>query len=226
MGTPRDMLKPTEAAVVAHVAVRDINRIFDEDIFPSEIFSSLFDDNRRVSAIGCGLISFYFETALRLTAAERLSVVREVSERLSTEVMHTPLKRALAAMKAEKRLWMVKDECLTVDLSPFFRGVAERLNRLSAARDLVVSDPDILDGMPVIRGTRIPVYDVAASVKAGIPFERILAAYPSLDRDKVELAALYAEANPARGRPRSSDTLPKGAVIVSDRRVPRRRKAT
>jgi uncharacterized protein (DUF433 family) len=94
------------------------------------------------------------------------------------------------------------------------------LDRLAAARELVVSDPDILGGAPVIRGTRIPVYDVAASVAAGLPMTRILAAYPSLDADKVELAAIYAEANPARGHPRSGDEFPKGAVVVSDRRVP------
>ena len=76
-----------------------------------------------------------------------------------------------------------------------------------------------------MRGTRVPVHDVAASVAAGLPTDRILAAYPSLDADKIELAAIYAEANPARGRPRTSDEFPKRAVIVADRRVPRRRKA-
>jgi uncharacterized protein (DUF433 family) len=40
----------------------------------------------------------------------------------------------------------------------------------------IVSDPDILGGMPVIKGTRLPVYDLAASVRAGIPRDRILAA--------------------------------------------------
>jgi uncharacterized protein (DUF433 family) len=88
-----------------------------------------------------------------------------------------------------------------------------------------VTDPDVLGGTPVIRSTRIPVYDVAASVAAGVPADRILAAYPSLDADKIELATIYAQANPARGRPRSSDEFPKGAVILADRRVPRRRKA-
>ena len=83
----------------------------------------------------------------------------------------------------------------------------------------------MLGGSPIIRGTRIPVYDVAASVAAGVPTDRVLAAYPSLDADKVELAAIYAEANPARGRPRTNGELPEGAIIVADRRVARRRKA-
>ena len=99
------------------------------------------------------------------------------------------------------------------------------MDRLAAARELVVTDPNILGGTLVIRGTRISVYTLAASATAGLPTDRILAAYPSLDADKIELATIYAEANPPRGRPRSGDGLPKGAVIVADRRVPRRRKA-
>lgn len=93
------------------------------------------------------------------------------------------------------------------------------------AREIVVSDPDVLGGAPVMRGMRVPVYDVAASVAAALPIDRILAAYPSLDGDKIELAAIYAEANPARGHPRASEGLSKGAVIVADRAVPHRRKA-
>lgn len=34
--------------------------------------------------------------------------------------------------------------------------------------DLVTTDPEILGGMPVITGTRVLVYDLAASMKAGI----------------------------------------------------------
>jgi uncharacterized protein (DUF433 family) len=57
-------------------------------------------------------------------------------------------------------------------------------------------DPEILSGTPVIRGTRVPVYDVAVSVAFGIPVVRILAAYPSLKRKQVELAATCVDAYP------------------------------
>jgi uncharacterized protein DUF433 len=40
---------------------------------------------------------------------------------------------------------------------------------LDKARALVVEDPEILSGTPVIRNTRIPVHDVAAYVTAGLP---------------------------------------------------------
>lgn len=101
----------------------------------------------------------------------------------------------------------------------------ERMDRLAAARAMVVSKPELLGGAPVVRGTRVPVHDIAVSVTAGLSTDRILAAYPSLNVEKIELATIYAEANLVRGRPRAGDQLPKGAVIVTDRRVPRRRKA-
>ena len=216
MNSAADMLKPTEAAVVARVALRDVNRAIDERILPEGFFS--LDDGRRVAATACTLISFYFESAQRLTSEERLFAIREVGVRL-----YRFRARALASLVDED--WTVRHEFLTIDLAPFVRRTKERMERLAAARDMVVSDPGVLGGTPVVRGTRVPVHDVAASVATGFPTERILAAYPSLDANKVELAAIYAEANPARGRPRTSDELPKSAAVVADRRVPRRRKA-
>ena len=216
MGSATDMLKPSEAAVVARVALRDVNRVIDEHILPDGFFS--LDDGRHVAATACTLIAFYFDSAKRLTSEERLFAIREVGSRL-----HRFRSRALASLIEED--WTVRHEFLTIDLAPFVRRTKERMERLAAAREIVVSDPDVLRGAPVVRGTRVPVHDVAASVAAGLKMDRILAAYPSLDSDKVELAAIYAQANPTRGRPRASDELPIGAAIVVDRRVPRRRKA-
>jgi hypothetical protein len=55
--------------------------------------------------------------------------------------------------------------------------------------------------------------------------DRILAAYPALDADKVDLAVIYAEANPPRGRPRQSAEPPANAVVITDQRLDRRRTA-
>lgn len=93
-----------------------------------------------------------------------------------------------------------------------------------AARDAAVSDPEILGGVPVLRGTRVPVHDVAASVAVGLPPDRILAAYPSLDADRIALATIYTQVCPARGLTRIGDELPKGVVVIADRRAARRRK--
>ena len=212
-----EMLKTTEAAVVSRVTLREVNRVIDEGILPEEFFTN--DHGRFVLAAACTLISFYFESAGALTSEERLFAIRVTVPRLRRSI-------SFASPALLKEDWIVRHEFLTIDFAPFVKRAIERLGRLIAARNLVDSSPEILGGTPVIRGTRVPIYDVAASASAGIPIESILIDYPTLDREKVELAAIFAEANPSRGRPRARGELPKGAVIVSDRRVPRRKKAT
>jgi uncharacterized protein (DUF433 family) len=214
MAAISELLTPSEAAVVSSVSVRDVNRVIDESILPDDFVR--VGDGRHVRAAGCSLIAFYFESAKQLTSEQRLWAIKNAGPRLR--------KRASAAALL-KEDWILRDDFLTIDLAPFLRKTWERLGRLEEARALVVTSPEVLGGTPVIRGTRIPVYDVAASVAAGIPAGRIRAAYPSLDADKIELAAIYAEANPLRGRPRQNPELPKGAAVVTDRRGSRRRKA-
>ena len=209
-----ELLTASEAAVVSSVSVRDVNRVIDESILPDDFIR--VGDGRHVRAAGCSLIAFYFESAKQLTSEQRLWAINCAGPRLRKPVT------AAALLKED---WILRDDFLTIDLAPFLRKTWERLGRLDQAREMVVTSPEVLGGTPVIRGTRVPVYDVAASVAAGIPGGRILAAYPSLDADKVELAAIYAEANPPRGRPRQSRELPKGATVITDRRVSRRRKA-
>ena len=210
-----EMLKATEAAVVARVSLRDVNRVIDERILPETLVS--VENGRFVLGAACTLIAFYFQSAKRLTSEERLFAIRSAEPRLrrwnraATEAM----------LKAD---WTVRHDFLTIDLLPFFERSVARLERLDAAREVVTISDDIMGGTPVISGTRVPVHDVAAALAAGVPAKEILEDYPSLTEDRLELAALYAEANPLRGRPKPLIArLPEGARILSDHRVPRRR---
>lgn len=210
-----EMLKASEAAIVSRVSLRDINRVIDEHILP-DAFVSL-DNGRHVLAGACSLIAFYFESARRLTSEERMFAIRTAEPRLARA-------RALPWSALLREDWTVHHEFLTIDLMPFMRGASERLDDLAAARETVTSSPDILGGTLVVRGTRIPVYDVATSVAAGHSTEHMLETWPSLDAEKIRLASIYAEANPLRGRPRVFGDLPEGSVIITDRRVSRHRK--
>lgn len=69
--------------------------------------------------------------------------------------------------------------------------------RIKAALDLVIIDPEILSGTPVIRGTRVPVFDVIASLRKGIDEVSIRPAYPSLSDDDFALVKIYAAAVPS-----------------------------
>jgi uncharacterized protein (DUF433 family) len=74
------------------------------------------------------------------------------------------------------------------------------MDLLEEAREIVVEDPGILSGTPVIKGTRVPVHDVAAQFDAGTPVDEILRCYPSVKERQIELASVYARAFPAPKR--------------------------
>src|SRR5207302_1853519 len=75
------------------------------------------------------------------------------------------------------------------------------LERLQRAEEMIISDPNIMRGSPVYRGTRIPVQLVADMLSQGATPEEIVDGYPSLDKEKVALAPFYIQAFPRRGRP-------------------------
>ena len=67
--------------------------------------------------------------------------------------------------------------------------------------EMVVSDPDMMRGTPVFKGTRIPVDLVADMLAQGATAGEILEGYPTLEREMVAAAPLYLRAFPRRGRP-------------------------
>jgi len=91
---------------------------------------------------------------------------------------------------------------------------------LAAAEAEVISDPGIRGGLPVIRGTRIGVYEIADFCKAETD-DYILEQFPSLTLKLLEHAKLYANAHPLPRRPGPSDRplLPgiKTRVITTNR---------
>ena len=74
-------------------------------------------------------------------------------------------------------------------------------SRLPSARRLVLSDPEILGGDPVFRGTRVPVHFVAELVAQGAMPAELIEGYPRLTAEMIRLAPLYAVAYPLH-RPR------------------------
>jgi uncharacterized protein (DUF433 family) len=57
------------------------------------------------------------------------------------------------------------------------------------------------DGEPLLKGTPIEVYRIAALLEGRASIEQVLEDYPSLSRKQVETAQVYAEAYPKAGRP-------------------------
>ncbi|MBA4178961.1 MAG: hypothetical protein C0506_00065 [Anaerolinea sp.] len=60
----------------------------------------------------------------------------------------------------------------------------------------IVSDPAICSGKPCIRGTRIMVRNILGMLAGGYTIERVLEAYPELEREDVVAALTYASTIP------------------------------
>lgn len=77
-----------------------------------------------------------------------------------------------------------------------------------AAGGYVVSDPQILGGLPVFAGTRLPIDHVLASLAGGISLDTLQQAYPVLTPAHVEAARHWRQLHPRQDEDRRlADTL-------------------
>lgn len=93
---------------------------------------------------------------------------------------------------------------IRVEMKRALRRLSKRWQALDCAADVVVSDPGVRGGEPVIRGTRIPVYLIADLMSQGADAREILEDYPSLNAKTLRSALAYAQTHPRRGRPRKA----------------------
>ena len=59
-------------------------------------------------------------------------------------------------------------------------------------QDMVVSNPDVMMGKPVIAGTRITVELILEKLAAGETVEQVLEAHPRLNEDAIRAALAFA----------------------------------
>jgi uncharacterized protein (DUF433 family) len=59
-------------------------------------------------------------------------------------------------------------------------------------RELIVSDPQVMMGKPVVRGTRITVESIVERVGAGERIEDVVDSHPRLSREGVLAAIAFA----------------------------------
>lgn len=57
----------------------------------------------------------------------------------------------------------------------------------------ITSNPEVMDGLPVFSGTRIPVYIVLDYLSEGMTTDDILKDYPSLTQNQIRIALKFAE---------------------------------
>src|SRR5271157_1938376 len=176
---PHDALfTPTEAAVLTGLPLKAVNNAIDK-----KIVSVVSSEERGRLLDARALIS--------------LSIERRLSDRIATPELRRRVFDALAA--TPRNVVSLEGGLLKIDLRESRRALAASLRDLRRARRLVVSDPEILGGDPVFRGTRVPVLLIAALVAQGAKSAELTEGYPRLSAEMIRLAPDYAAAYPLRG---------------------------
>jgi uncharacterized protein (DUF433 family) len=186
---------PTEASLLTGLPLTAVRRALEDDAVPSQSVRSGRIVQRVIS--GEGLL------CLKL---EQLGVGR------------LPLayrKRIYRAILAQPDIPQLKEsEAVIIEVRRARMGLKSAMTSYKKAHAMVVEDPEIMGGTPVIRGTRVPVHLVAEMHRQGASVEEILEGYPSLTPEHIALAELYVQAHPRRG-PKTQTRLPRGARVIA-----------
>src|SRR5271165_3932935 len=142
-------------------------------------------------------------TVRRLLTKEQLVFLQLEAEGLRLLPLGTRREIAELLQQAPKsnQLPVGDGTALRIEIEPARRKVENQLKKLARMGKMVVSDPEIMRGTPVFKGTRIPVDLVADMLAQGATADEILEGYPTLDKEKVSMTSLYMRAFPRRGRP-------------------------
>lgn len=171
-------LSVAEVACVAEVPVKDVYRIIRSDLLSDAVERSA----GHLAILSKGLVG--------------VKLACDTAELLTVEGQRQLIRRLLDHPESDT----VREGAVSIDIQPMKSAVQRGLTALEKAKGMMVSDPEILSGMPCFKGTRIPVYYIAKMVANGDAISSVLEAYPTLDEEQVEAAILYAKAYPFRGR--------------------------
>jgi uncharacterized protein (DUF433 family) len=177
------LFTPTEAAVLTRLTLKAVNNAIDKKTVPAVMGERAGHPIR----------------LLDLRALMSLALERRLVDRFAPD-LRRELFDALEA--APRNTVSLEGGFLKIDLREQRRELAKSLRDLRRARQLVVTDPEIMGGDPVFRGTRIPVHMIADIQAQGEIEEVLLESYPSITAEMTRLASVYAAAYPLRGRPR------------------------
>jgi uncharacterized protein (DUF433 family) len=129
---------------------------------------------------------------LQLEASGLRLLPRRTRQEIAEELRQSP---------GADRITVREGTALRIEVRPARRHVANQLKNFARIGSMVVSNPDIMRGTPVFKGTRVPVQLVADMLNQGAVAGEILEGYPTLSPEMVAMAPLYARAFPRRGRP-------------------------
>jgi len=179
-----DRYTPAQASAVARLPLKAVHKLIDSRLIRPHRPNRGKEPQRLLSRGHLVYLRLEAEGVRLLPLAARREVARAVEAEPDLDTMTVPGGGALVIAVRNAR-----------------RAVEHELVRLRKVQRMVVSDPEIMRGTPVFRGTRIPVELVAALLAQGVSEREILEGYPALGEEQVKAAPFYMKAFPRRGRP-------------------------
>ncbi|MET3108087.1 uncharacterized protein (DUF433 family) [Oxalobacteraceae bacterium GrIS 2.11] len=207
-----ELAAPAEVAFIADISDREVHRIIDERILPDTLYEQI--NGRRFLRLACAFAHFYFDTDKDLSKSLRKSVIEQITKKVLLRSDRDQLLSLTSPIVQGD--WTVKFSFGTLELNDFVLQTQRRARLVDRANNLIVVDEEIMGGEPVFKGTRIPVHNIAASLKLGIANDQILGAFPDLSKEMVSVAEVYAKVYPRRGRPHKiSDKYPSWVKLAN-----------
>lgn len=197
----------------------EVNRLVDDELLPGR-FCWKTKDRREFDLLGAA-------AALRLNRKFKDLLTkqarRDLLEHLDAEYL-VKLRKALrpetdisgdliAADPLTGTKYIIEFKDLSLNVTREINEVSSRILLIAAAEDSITVDPEIMGGIPVFRGSRLPIETAIASMDAGVTLDDMIGDYPFLDADRVELARLYLRLHPRSGRPRKTSRLGNYRVV-------------
>lgn len=183
---------PAQAAAVTGLSLAAVHKAIDSRI--------IHPRTARAGATVRRLLTRDHLIFLQLEAEGLRLLPIRIRRELATRIQQSPESDELPISHAS---------AVRIEIRPARRKVEHQLKQLASIKEMVVSDPEILRGTPVYKGTRIPVDLVADMLAQGATVEEIFGGYPSLNKKKIAMAPLYMRAFPRRGRPGADPWLGK-----------------
>jgi len=119
------------------------------------------------------------------------------------------LYRALISRKGSVGLWRRIGGTLQrsgnvpvwFDLGPIVKNSSKLLRAYKFGQATTEKNPELCGGVPIFKGTRIPVVQIVEQIRNGIPLDEIRDDYPNLSIRSLSYAAFLAKMGNAPGRP-------------------------
>jgi uncharacterized protein (DUF433 family) len=175
---------PAEASALTNLPIRAVRRLIDRRFIRPRRLQRGRSVQRLLSWEQLVYLGLEAEGLALLPVAQRRRIAKQIEADAEMDEVS-----------------VCEGSALVIQVKAVRKELHERLTKLKRAESAIIEDMETMRGTPVYRGTRIPVELIAEMLNQGASVGEILEGYPALDREKIEMAPLYVQAFPRRGRP-------------------------